>query len=205
MLPATTLLALLPLALTAPTSHRRTVEPSRAFGLIASRSGTPIHLQPITASNSGLFIGLPTSAYCPSPPVPDCAGYSNDTLLICGSQTGSATGCSMDAAVPGGQQLYVDGTTGVLNYTEPHSGYIPPGAITSGFKYSPGNATGDGGQSLGSFGFCAEQAEGLYACPVEGVKGVWVVKAPVKGVEVALCLGMGVLTAGSNATAWEYT
>lgn len=57
---ATTLLATLTALIASTTAQQN------YFGLIAARSASPIHLQPISANGDALWIGKPTSKYCPN-------------------------------------------------------------------------------------------------------------------------------------------
>lgn len=47
-----------------PVKSRQTTEPS-AFTIIAARSGSPIHLQTVQASDRAFWIGKETTTYCP--------------------------------------------------------------------------------------------------------------------------------------------
>lgn len=193
-----TLLTLLPLL--APSLAAT----SLGFSMIAAHSASPIHLQELIASGFHFYIGggATTATYCPSPPVPDCSSFSSNTLLSCQDQTGASTGCGMDVAVPGGQQVYVDPATGALGYTMAHSALLPVGALTSGFEY---DATGNSA-SIGTFAFSGAGATGFVACPVEGDNGVgeYQVFANVDGKVLTGCIGMDVLTSATNNTAWQY-
>lgn len=50
-------------------SRQSTLNP---FSLIASRSGSPIHLSAINANSESFWIGKSTTSYCPADVVPDC-------------------------------------------------------------------------------------------------------------------------------------
>jgi hypothetical protein len=196
-----TLLSLLPAALAAPA-----IMPASdytGFGLIATHSTSPIHLQTINISGGGLMIGTDSSTYCPSGIQGlDCSHFSNSTQLDCAASDGSVTTCSPQVVVPGGQQLYVDPKSGWVSVTTPHSAYIPEGALQGGFKYTA--QTKGAQEGLGNLGFCGGGAEGFVACPVEGKEHTWKVIVPLKGVDTTGCLSMSTVTSGSNATAWEY-
>lgn len=71
------------------------------FGVIATRSASPIHLLPLEANGGHFFLGGANSAYCP-PELGEevCAAYpGNDTVLAGGEVT-----VSLGVVVPGGQQ-----------------------------------------------------------------------------------------------------
>lgn len=108
----------------------------------------------------------------------------------------------MSTGVPGGQQLYV-GPKGSLRYTIAHSGYVPNGSYTSGFRKYPEpekhlywTFDGAGGSS------------GFFACP-QGKDSVghvaYKVYANVEGFVKTDCLGF---TASRDyfegAAAWQY-
>jgi hypothetical protein len=50
------------------------------FTAIAARSGSPIHLLPINAGGSGLYVGGSPSTYCPSDIVDPCPP-GNETVF----------------------------------------------------------------------------------------------------------------------------
>lgn len=54
-----------------PTSQKRDGS-SGAFGVLALRSASPIHLQAVNASGERFWIGTPTASYCPSEQVNPC-------------------------------------------------------------------------------------------------------------------------------------
>lgn len=51
------------------------------FTAIAAHSGSPIHLQPINAAGSALYVGGATSSYCPSGIVDPCPP-GNETVFM---------------------------------------------------------------------------------------------------------------------------
>lgn len=58
-----------------------------AFGVMASRSASPIHLTPMVANGTSFWLGGKTSSYCP-PNVPEMGGKcppGKDTQIIGGS------------------------------------------------------------------------------------------------------------------------
>lgn len=73
------LYSLLPLALASPLAPRQTADnPPSAFGLIAARSGSPIHLEGVNASGQAFWIGKETATYCP---------LTDQTLCPSGTET----------------------------------------------------------------------------------------------------------------------
>lgn len=58
-----------------------------AFGVMATHSGSPIHLSAMTANATSFWLGGKTNAYCP-PNVPEIGGVcppGNETQIIGGS------------------------------------------------------------------------------------------------------------------------
>ena len=49
-----------------------TVTGYSSLGLLATRPGSPIHLQPINANGLSFWIGKPTTSYCPLTPQSSC-------------------------------------------------------------------------------------------------------------------------------------
>ncbi|KAI9837660.1 MAG: hypothetical protein M1837_002920 [Sclerophora amabilis] len=174
-----------------------------SFVVTSSRSGSPIHLQPVTASDTSLWIGKETSSYCPNPGAGCPAG--NVTVLA-----SSGGGASLSVLAPGGQLIYVC-PTGALRYTAPHSASYPPGSTVTGFSYTPGSGAG----GLGRFGFEGAGATGFIACPVTAGTAPWKLYANVKDLKdadvpsgkTADCLGFDALTTPfqQGAGAWQYT
>ncbi len=80
---ASTLLALLPLALSTPIQPRND-DASFRFGAIAARSTSPIHLQAINASGQSFWIGKETATYCPLDPPSQCPP-GNQTVFSAGN------------------------------------------------------------------------------------------------------------------------
>ncbi|XHF98387.1 hypothetical protein AWENTII_001940 [Aspergillus wentii] len=107
------LLPLLATAAPAPTAESN--EPSPPFGVMSSRSASPIHLLPMTASAQSFWLGGETASYCPlktgCPP-------GKETVFAPG-------GTGLNVEVPGGQQVYIN-PDGALSFTQAHSAYIPP-------------------------------------------------------------------------------
>ena len=71
--------------------------PGQYFGVIAARSASPIHLQPIAASGERLWIGKDTASYCPPQVGKNCPPGTNTNF---GGGEGTL---GMGAIVPGGQ------------------------------------------------------------------------------------------------------
>ena len=189
------LLSILPLALAAPLAERQTS--SSAFGVIAARSTSPIHLQSVQANGRAFWIQKETTTYCPSPTV-DCSGFENSTTIFA-VQNGGTT-ASLYTSVPGGQQVYVE-KCGALGFTGAHSAAIPEGAYVEGFSYTP-NAQ-DATQP-GSFSFHGGGATGFLACPEDGAYRVYA--DTVDAVLDSACLGFSALTGSwTGSSAWQYT
>ncbi|KAJ5100568.1 hypothetical protein N7456_006620 [Penicillium angulare] len=212
------LLSLVPLVAALPGSRvgsTKTKDANGAFGVIAARSGSPIHFLPLTASGSHFFLGGESSTYCPSEVVPGCSRRTNDTIIYGQS--------ALDVVVPGGQAIYVD-RSGALSFTTPHSGYMPAGSSSGPFVYTPGNSQ----NPLGSWTYNGEGASGFMACPVpraqptgnsaarraaSSAAPTWQVYAALQNATVPTgkvndCLGFDALATGlnvtSNSLAWEY-
>ncbi|KAF2972618.1 hypothetical protein GQX73_g934 [Xylaria multiplex] len=69
------------------------------------------------------------SCYCPLTPESSCPKVAG-TLV-----TQSTKAMAMAVQVPGGQSIYVHGDNGQVKYSTPHSNYIPPGSIGSGWYH----------------------------------------------------------------------
>jgi hypothetical protein len=208
------------LAAALPGSRTSSSKPSNGpFGVTAARSGSDIHFLPLTASGGHFWLGGKSQTYCPSSVGASCY-KQNDTIIYGGN--------ALDVIVPGGQQIYVDGT-GALSFTVPHSGYIPAGSSTGPFKYSPG-------QSIGTWTYSGQGASGFMACPVpqaasspsatpsatatplsaarrSAQRSQWKVYAALQNAtvpsgQVSDCLGFEALAVSLNVTsdhlAWEY-
>lgn len=154
------------------------------FGVISSRSASPIHLLPLTARNGKFYLGAgaPTSD-CPAG-LPAGACPSGDNTVFAG---GDGT-LSLGVVVPGGQQVYV-AKNGELSYTVPHSAFIPDGAIVDQFS-----KTAPGANNLGTLNF----ETGFVACPVGGDGQGYQVYGQNQGFEASSdCLGFSALTCKS--------
>ncbi|KNG87036.1 IgE-binding protein [Aspergillus nomiae NRRL 13137] len=84
------------------------------FSVMATRSASPIHFLPMTASGQKFYLGGETTSYCP---IGEGCPPGNQTVFAPG-------GYGMNVMVPGGQQVYVD-PKGALSFTQAHSAYIP--------------------------------------------------------------------------------
>jgi len=187
-----------------PTSHPAEPEPITIFSI---RSGSPIMYEPLNAIGGQFFLGGSPSAYCP-PQVEKlhACPSGNYTVLEIIPSTGTA---ALDVVVPGGQQIYI-AKTGQLSYTQPHSAFIPSGAITTGFKI--GKPAANTLQEVTA-------VEGFLACPKNSkndassspyqvfvdVKGFTDKQAPSG--KKSDCLGFGAFGhkfTAETAGAWEY-
>ncbi|KAL8923202.1 MAG: hypothetical protein Q9208_004765 [Pyrenodesmia sp. 3 TL-2023] len=214
--------SLLPLAISSPIIPRQDFNytPPLKFGIIAARSTSPIHLQPINANGNTFWIGKETKTYCPRIPNLICppANETQPTVFAV-SEGGAGPGAGLNTLVPGGQRIYVS-PTGALSFTTAHSAFIPPGSTIETFKATPGipyNATTTGsGGAIGRFTFVGWGATtGFLACPVnrDGT-GPYQVFADVDGLSdedvpggcVDECLGFDALTAAYTAenAVWQY-
>ncbi|KAI2787260.1 hypothetical protein POX_f07623 [Penicillium oxalicum] len=131
-----------------PHHHHNGTHHAVSYGVVAARSGSPIHFLPMTAADSKFWLGGESRTYCPTL-VPNCAQRTNETVLF--GERG------LDVIVPGGQALYVD-RTGALSFTRPHSSYIPPGSSVGPFKVHPG-------RNFGTWTYKGQGASGFMACP----------------------------------------
>ena len=78
---AAALLSSLPvLAAAAPASFEART-PSPVLTLIAARSASPIHYQPVNANGRAFWIGKHTASYCPQPPVTQCPAGDSTALI----------------------------------------------------------------------------------------------------------------------------
>lgn len=159
------------------------------FGIMSTRSASPVHLLPLTARGGKFYLGGPApSSYCPPQVEPNCP-TGTQTLLVGGTET-----LSLDVVVPGGQQVYI-GPDGAMSYTQAHSAYVPPGSIRDGWSKTEGENFGN-----------LQWERGLIACPAAEQGQGYQVFGQVEGVIFGPeCLGFNSLT--FNATgpgAWQY-
>lgn len=154
------------------------------FGVISSRSASPVHLLPLTARGGKFYLGAgdPTS-YCPAESIgaANCPP-GNTTVFAGGDKT-----LSLGVVVPGGQQVYV-APDGSLSYTVAHSASIPAGSITDQFSRTAGT----------SFGYLNFET-GFVACPVGGAGTGYQVYGQTQTFEASSeCLGFSALTCESS-------
>lgn len=72
------------------------------FGVMSTRSASPVHLLPLNAIGGKFFLGGSPSSYCP-PQVGDACPNGTSTVLAGGDVT-----LSLGVIVPGGQQgMYI--------------------------------------------------------------------------------------------------
>ncbi|KAL8713616.1 MAG: hypothetical protein Q9220_002478 [cf. Caloplaca sp. 1 TL-2023] len=199
------LLSLLPLALSSPIVTRQASSyPPTTFGVIAARSASPIHFQPINANGLAFWIGKNTATYCP---------LTNQTQCPPGTETVFAVGgggASLDTEVPGGQEVYV-APSGALGYTQAHSGSYPTGSALQTFNATVNTINGN----IGQFTFQGLGAAGFLACPATangtGPYQIFADVASLSDEDVPggckdACLGFDALTAEytEGPAAWQY-
>ncbi|KAL5392757.1 hypothetical protein DPSP01_000457 [Paraphaeosphaeria sporulosa] len=164
------------------------------FGVISSRSASPIHLLPLQANGGKFFLGGTASGYCPSEAIGDetCAHYPGNSTTFAGGDVS----LSLGVVVPGGQQVYV-APDGTLSYTQAHSAFVPEGSVRTGWNKTERND----GSNLGSLSF----EGGLVACPRNETQP-WQVYGQIENFTAPEgCLGFGAVTyTASDAAAWQY-
>jgi hypothetical protein len=165
------------------------------FGLLSSRSASPIHYQPVSASGQSLWLNKTTGSYCPSN-IQEIGGACppGNTTNFAGGDNSLAMG----TVVPGGQQVYIDSETGAVKYTIAHSAAIPEGDIVTGWNLTEGE----------SFGYLSNEHGGFIACPASGAdEGSWQVFVALECLDFDdACLGFSAIAANSTeAAAWQYT
>ncbi|RMZ86087.1 hypothetical protein DV737_g100, partial [Chaetothyriales sp. CBS 132003] len=174
------------------------VAPTAPYGVIAARSGSPIHLLPLNAAGFSFHLGGSTASYCPTS-VTEQGGVcppGNVTVLL-----GT---CSLDDEVPGGQQIWAT-PDGAIGYTQAHSISVPIDSVPCPFSYSK-----QAGEQFGHLSTSVFGASGLMACP--NPNGSWDVfaalqNATVPNGDVSSCLGFDALTVdyiSDTAAAWQY-
>jgi hypothetical protein len=152
------------------------------FGVISSRSASPIHLLSLTARGGKFYLGGGApSSYCPTESVgaENCPA-GNTTVLAGGDST-----LSLGVVVPGGQQVYV-AADGSLSYTGAHSAYIPEGSVIDGFS----REEPEGGADFGHLNF----EGGFVACSAGEGQGYQVYGATDDAELADDCLGFSALT-----------
>ncbi|KAF2739532.1 hypothetical protein EJ04DRAFT_508812 [Polyplosphaeria fusca] len=159
------------------------------FGVMSTRSGSPVHLLPLTARGGKFFLGGgPPSSYCP-PEVASACPNGTQTVLA-----GGDVSVSLGVVVPGGQQIYI-APDATMSYTTPHSAYVPEGSVRDGWTKTEG-------ENFGNLKF----EGGLSACPATKQGDGYQVFGQVEGVTLAPeCLGFNALTVNATGPgAWEY-
>jgi hypothetical protein len=166
------------------------------FGVMSTRSASPVHLLPLTARGGKFYLGGgPPSSYCP-PQVGDACPPGTQTVLAGGDGT-----LSLGVVVPGGQQgefitidysyilssnsasVYV-APDGTLSYTAPHSAYKPEGSVVDGWTKTEG-------ENFGNLAF----KNGLIACPTKKEGEGYQVFGQLPGLTFdKACLGFNALT-----------
>ncbi|KAI8939019.1 hypothetical protein NX059_004862 [Plenodomus lindquistii] len=162
------------------------------FGVIASRSASPIHLLALTARGTKFYLGGPgPTSYCPVEQVGNACPPGNTTVLVGGEGT-----LSLGVVVPGGQQVYV-APDGSLSYTVAHSAAIPSGSVVD--QFSKTDPTGDA--QFGTLNF----ETGFVACPAAAGQG-YQVFGQVEGASFGTdCLGFSAFTVATEEPgAWQY-
>lgn len=155
--------------------------PTGYFGVIASRSASPIHLSALTARGGKFYLGGPgPTSYCPESVGAANCPPGNETVLV-----GGNGGLSLGVVVPGGQQVYV-APGGALSYTIAHSANIPAGSIVNDFSR-------EGPSGSAQFGTLSFET-GFVACPAAAGQGYQVFGQVQGGTYGADCLGFSALT-----------
>lgn len=167
------------------------------FRGVASDSGTPIHQQNLHAADGKIWIGKKTAKFCPdsAKKAGKCPGGTGTAFLSVDPSPGTLY---MGVSVPNGQQVYIQQTTGALQYTPGGDPTIPQGAITNGWDFKPDNGHGAG---------LLTWRRGLIACNVGQTAGQYQIFANLASLRFSPgCVGpFAVVT--SNVTgpqAWQY-
>ncbi|OJJ67902.1 hypothetical protein ASPBRDRAFT_47403 [Aspergillus brasiliensis CBS 101740] len=195
----TTLIPLL--ALLTPTLATTANCSTGSFTVMSIRSGSPIQYLPLTAADTNFYLGGTTSTACPESVAEyDACPPGNETVIDYSNYLSS------DYI----QEIYVD-PTGALKFVEAHTTYMPTGASTSTFCYTPGT-------TFGHWTYTGLGATGFMACPVdedEEVNGgayqvfAAMANATVPSGDVSDCLGFDAVavewvSTGGSAAAWQY-
>ncbi|KUJ15324.1 uncharacterized protein LY89DRAFT_108924 [Mollisia scopiformis] len=174
---------------------------SNVFEAISLHSGSPVQGSTINANGNHFYINKAASTYCPSGVEGlDCSQYGTQTIFAFNP---SSSGLALYAAVPGGQQIYVE-ATGALGYTIPHSGAIPNDAYVSPFEYIVQTSTG----TVGKLTF---EGKDFNACPTGETNGevdiYQIFASAVSSDTQTGCIDIAIGTATDVAapTAYEYS
>ncbi|PWY65615.1 hypothetical protein BO94DRAFT_540795 [Aspergillus sclerotioniger CBS 115572] len=119
------------------------------FTVISTRSGTPIQNLPLTAASNNFYLDGTTSSYC----LPQIAAYD---ACPPGNETVISGNNYLDSAYV--QEIYID-PTGAVKFVEAHTTYMPSGASTATFCYTPGT-------EYGTWTYTGLGATGFMACPI---------------------------------------
>ncbi|KAI4121352.1 MAG: hypothetical protein LQ338_006415 [Usnochroma carphineum] len=181
------------------------VQASAPFTIKAYNSESPIHLMDINASYDKFFVGKATNSSCP-PTIPNCPVGNVTALQV--TNTGEA---SLDAAVPGGQAIYI-GPQGQLRF---NNARVPVPSVASRVVFSLQPNPIPPAPGISAFIFSGVgKASGYLACPVTP-QGPWQVFADlaslqdawVPGGDLSNCIGFDALATNytsPTAAAYEY-
>lgn len=153
-------------------TNTTTIGDNEAFGLVALRSGSPVHFASFSAANDGILLNLPSqNASCSINATNDATFRLSDGALYLFTPTRIT------------QQLYTDRSgmgQGVLQYATAPNGYQPGrNSETTGWEIDEaGDLTFDGA--------------GLIACPgsIDGAWSVWVSAGVINPGGNSGCLGI---------------
>ncbi|MCJ1278748.1 hypothetical protein MMC21_006565 [Puttea exsequens] len=107
------------------------------FTLIASKSGSPFHLQAVNANGGAFWIGKEPNTICPSGLLSPCSEITSTVLVLDAGGNGY-----LDIGGAGGQDLYMC-TKGALSFTLPHEAGTQNG-VTGSFTYTNNTAGAEG-------------------------------------------------------------
>jgi hypothetical protein len=165
--------------------------------------------QPIQACGLGLNLFLPIPCtYCPSQANATglCAFQPTETIFAglalvrdpynhCSQCQTPGSDNRQDAIVPGGQQVFVDPTTGAIGYTQAHSASMPKDAIQDIEIYRDG-------------AFQVVGTDGWVACPNNGTT-YYKLFAKLEGLMFSpSCFPLNLVAQsfqGNGQLAWQYT
>ncbi|KAI1145219.1 hypothetical protein F4825DRAFT_474644 [Nemania diffusa] len=172
------------------------------FSINAFIPGSSIDGSLLHASHHGLYSGLTEPAtYCPLNPPSDCPQVAG-TLV---TQNMGA----MAVAVAGGQQIYIQ-ADGQVKYSIPHSAYIPPGSIRSGWYHKTVTSPARVPMQYDLLDFDDGRGHsGLALCPDTNFSegGIHALYAKTEGFNTDLCIDVaGLILTKSESTVgcWQY-
>lgn len=179
-------------------------------GLIALRSTTAIHLSTVSENGLKFWIHKDTATYCP-PQAEPCPSKSNPSppsnTKLKTAPAGNSTqllasttseGISLNANVPGGQQVYV-ASDGSLSATQAHSANTGDNGLRGPFEYTPAPTSSVGSLLFNNLSFTA--------CPVATDPNVYQVFALGYPGFVAGtgCIAFNLGTyPGTSSPVWQY-